>query len=68
MAQQIVEAGARVEFVVAYSRRPPKWSAQRFDMSEQGASDTSVWTSSDSKPLLRLQAQPPELPWVQTTC
>jgi uroporphyrinogen-III synthase len=68
LAQQIVETGARVEFVVAYSRRPPKWSAQQFDMAEQAASDNSVWCFSSSQALLHLQAQLPDLQWDQARC
>jgi uroporphyrinogen-III synthase len=68
LAQQIVEAGARVEFVVAYSRRPPKWSAQQLDMAEQAASDNSVWCFSSSQALLHLQAQLPDLQWDQARC
>lgn len=68
LAQQIVEAGARVEFVVAYSRRPPKWSAQQLDMAEQAASDNSVWCFSSSQAVLYLQAQLPDLQWDQARC
>jgi uroporphyrinogen-III synthase len=68
LAQQIVETGARVEFVVAYSRRPPKWSAQQLDMAEQAASDNSVWCFSSSQALLHLQAQLPDLQWDQARC
>jgi len=68
LAQQIVEAGASVEFVVAYSRRLPEWSAQQLDMAEQAASDNSVWCFSSSQALLHLQAQLPYLQWDQARC
>jgi uroporphyrinogen-III synthase len=68
LAQQIVETGARVEFVVAYSRRLPEWSAQQLDMAEQAASDNSVWCFSSSQALLHLQAQLPDLQWDQARC
>ena len=68
LAQQIVEAGARVEFVVAYSRRPPKWSAQQLDMAEQAASDNSVWCFSSSQAVLYLQAKLPDVQWDQARC
>jgi uroporphyrinogen-III synthase len=68
LAQQIVEAGATVEFVVAYSRRPPRWSAQQFDLAEQAASDNSVWCFSSSQAVLHLQAQLPDVQWDQACC
>ena len=68
LAQQIIEAGAAVEFVVAYSRRPPKWSAQQFDMAKQAASDGSVWCFSSSQAVLYLQAQLPDVSWDKACC
>jgi uroporphyrinogen-III synthase len=68
LAQQIVEAGASVEFVVAYSRRLPEWSAQQLDMAKQAASDNSVWCFSSSQALLHLQAQLPDLQWDEARC
>ena len=68
LAQQIVEAGARVEFVVAYSRRPPQWSAQQLDIAKQAAYDGSVWCFSSSQAVLYLQAQLPTLQWDQARC
>ena len=68
LAQQIVEAGASVEFVVAYSRRPPRWSAQQLGIAKQAASDGSVWCFSSSQAVLYLQAQLPTLKWDQARC
>jgi uroporphyrinogen-III synthase len=68
LAQQIVEAGARVEFVVAYSRRPPQWSAQQLEIAKKAASDGSVWCFSSSQAVLYLQAQLPSLKWDQARC
>ena len=68
LAQQIVEAGASVEFVVAYSRRPPQWSAQQLEIAKQTASDGSVWCFSSSQAVLYLQAQLPLLKWDQARC
>jgi len=68
LAQQIVEAGASVEFVVAYSRRPPRWSAQQLGIAKQAASDGSVWCLSSSQAVLYLQAQLPLLKWDQARC
>jgi len=68
LAQQIVETGASVEFVVAYSRRPPQWSAQQLDIAKQAASDSSVWCFSSSQAVLHLQAQLPDVQWDQARC
>ena len=68
LAQQIIEAGASVEFVVAYSRRPPQWSAQQLDIAKKAASDNSVWCFSSSQAVLHLQAQLPDVRWQQARC
>ena len=68
LAQQIIEAGANVEFVVAYSRRPPQWSAQQLDIAKKAASDNSVWCFSSSQAVLHLQAQLPDVHWQQARC
>jgi uroporphyrinogen-III synthase len=68
LAQQIVEAGASVEFVAAYSRRPPLWSAEQLAIAKQAASDGSVWCFSSSQAVFHLQAQLPLLKWDQAIC
>lgn len=68
LAQQIIEAGASVEFVAAYSRHPPQWSAQQLDIAKQAATNGSVWCFSSSQAVLHLQAQLPGVPWQQARC
>ncbi len=68
LAQQIVEAGASVEFVVAYSRRPPLLSDKQLGIAKQAVSDGSVWCFSSSQAVLHLQAQLPLLKWDQARC
>ena len=68
LAQQITHAGASVEFVVAYSRRPPQWSAQQLDIAKKATSDNSVWCFSSSQAVLHLQAQLPDVRWQQARC
>lgn len=68
LAQQIIHAGASVEFVVAYSRRPPQWSAQQLDIAKKASSDNSVWCFSSSQAVLHLQAQLPDVQWQQARC
>jgi uroporphyrinogen-III synthase len=68
LAQQVVAAGAHVEFVVAYSRRPPRWSAQQLGIAKNAASDGSVWCFSSSQAVLYLQAQLPNVLWDKARC
>ena len=68
LAQQIVEAGACVEFVVAYSRRPPQWSVQQLEIAKQATFDSSVWCFSSSQAVLYLQAKFPDVQWDQARC
>jgi uroporphyrinogen-III synthase len=68
LAQQIIQAGASVEFVVAYSRRPPQWSATQLEIAKQAAFDASVWCFSSSQAVLHLQAQLPNVQWNKACC
>ena len=68
LAQQIIQAGASVEFVVAYSRRPPQWSAPQLEIAKQAASDGSVWCFSSSQAVLHMQAQLPNVQWNKACC
>ena len=68
LAQQIIQAGASVEFVVAYSRRPPQWSVPQLDIAKQAAFDGSVWCFSSSQAVLHLQAQLPNVQWNRACC
>ena len=68
LAQQIIQAGASVEFVVAYSRRPPQWSAPQLEIAKQAAFDGSVWCFSSSQAVLHMQAQLPNVQWNKACC
>ena len=68
LAQQIIQAGASVEFVVAYSRRPPQWSATQLEIAKQAAFDGSVWCLSSSQAVLHLQSQLPNVQWNKACC
>ena len=68
LAQQIIHAGASVEFVVAYSRRPPQWSAPQLEIAKQAAFDGSVWCFSSSQAVLHLQAQLTNVQWNMACC
>jgi uroporphyrinogen-III synthase len=68
LAKQIIQAGASVEFVIAYSRRPPQWSAPQLEIAKQAAFDGSVWCFSSSQAVLHLQAQLPNVQWNKACC
>jgi uroporphyrinogen-III synthase len=68
LAQQIIQAGASVEFVIAYSRRPPQWSAPQLEIAKQAAFDGSVWCFSSSQAVLHLQAQLLNVQWNKACC
>jgi uroporphyrinogen-III synthase len=68
LAQQIIYAGASVEFVVAYSRRLPKWIDPQLEIAKQATFDGSVWCFSSSQAVLHLQAQLPDVPWHKARC
>ena len=68
LAQQIVDVGATVQFVVAYSRRPARWSDAQLDIAKKAATDGGVWCFSSSQAVLYLQALLPDVRWDQSRC
>ena len=68
LAKQIIDSGASVEFVVAYSRRPPRWTESQFQIARQAATDGSVWCFSSSQAILHLQALLPDVRWDKSCC
>ena len=63
LAERIVEAGAAVDFVVAYERRTPVWGANTLALSQVVAADGSVWLFSSSEAITNLRALVPGLSW-----
>jgi uroporphyrinogen-III synthase len=53
-ADQVRAAGGVVEFVVAYQRRAPEWSASEQQRVRQAAADGSVWLFSSSEAISNL--------------
>ena len=49
LAQQIEARGGQVEFVVAYQRGAPRFTAQEVALAQQAARDGSVWLLSSSE-------------------
>lgn len=62
-AQRVTQAGAQVDFVVAYQRGAPTFSADQRALAQQAASDGSVWLLSSSEALAHLCAELPSQSW-----
>ena len=64
-AAQVAATGAQVEFVAAYQRCAPEFSADERALACRAAGDGSVWLFSSAQALRNLQAALPEQSWVQ---
>ena len=58
-ATQLEAAGAQVDFVVAYERHPPRWTATQQQQAEKAARDGSVWLLSSSEAVGHLTQRVP---------
>ena len=65
LAQRLVSAGARPEFVLAYQRSAPDFSPQERQLACQAASDGSVWLFSSAQAVANLSAWLPGQSWSQ---
>ena len=63
LAEQLTQAGARVDFVVAYQRRAPCWSPRQMAQARQAAGDGSVWLFSSVQALANLRTILPTQDW-----
>lgn len=63
LAQHLLDAGAQVDFVVAYQRGAPIWDAAKREVAEAGAADGSVWLFSSAEALGHLQSLLPSQDW-----
>jgi uroporphyrinogen-III synthase len=68
LAQQLQSAGASAQFVVAYERRTPIWSALEKAQAAQAATDGSVWCFSSSQAIQNLALALPTQSWAQARC
>ena len=68
LAQQIEGAGASVQFVVAYERRPPMWTAEQKEQAQQAATNGSVWCFSSSQAIRHLGHMLPTQSWAKARC
>jgi uroporphyrinogen-III synthase len=63
LGEQLAQAGACSEAVVAYVRRPPDWSAAQRALATRAAADGSVWLFSSSEALGYLRMLLPGQDW-----
>jgi uroporphyrinogen-III synthase len=63
LARQVVEAGAHVDFVVAYARTAPVFDAAQQALARTAAQDGSVWLFSSSEAVANLQRSLPDQSW-----
>jgi len=68
LAQQLQAAGASAQFVVAYERRAPVWSAQQKAQATEAAMDGSVWCFSSSQAIEHLAHALPAQSWAKARC
>jgi uroporphyrinogen-III synthase len=68
LAQQLKAAGAVAQFVVAYERRAPAWSAAQHAQAVQAAADGSVWCFSSSQAIHNLAHGLPAQNWAKARC
>jgi uroporphyrinogen-III synthase len=62
-AGKVLAAGGTVEFVVAYRRRCPVFSAEDRALVKEAASDRSIWLLSSSEAVANLRSAFPLLSW-----
>ncbi len=63
LAGQLAQAGAQVDFLTAYRRLAPAFSAKQQALAQAGASDGSVWLFSSSEALANLASALPGFAW-----
>ena len=68
LAQQLQGVGASAQFVVAYERRAPVWSAEQKAQACEAATDGSVWCFSSSQAIEHLAQTLPAQSWVKARC
>jgi uroporphyrinogen-III synthase len=68
LAQQLQAIGVQAQFVVAYERSAPVWSAQQTELAAQAATDGSVWCFSSSQAIHHLALALPAQSWAQARC
>ena len=67
LASTLADAGARVEFVMAYERTGPCWSGEQRVQAQAAATDGSVWLFTSSQAIEHLLTQLPGQRWQQAS-
>lgn len=65
LAQRLQEAGAQVDYVVAYQRGAPAWDAALLALASDAAVDGSVWIFSSAEAVGNLHSLLPAQDWSQ---
>jgi uroporphyrinogen-III synthase len=68
LAQQLQAEGVSAQFVVAYERRVPVWSAQQKAQACEAATNASVWCFSSSQAIQNLAQAMPAQNWAKARC
>lgn len=63
LAQTLMQAGAVVEFVVAYERGAPNWLPEQLALAHEASLDGSVWLFSSAESLVHLRSLMPAMDW-----
>lgn len=63
--QQLQAQGVQVQWVAAYARRMPEWSADQRQHARQASHDGSVWLFSSSQAVTHLASLLPDVSWCQ---
>lgn len=63
LAQQLQQAGAHVDFVVAYQRGVPHWDADQLALAAAASADGALWIFSSAEALGNLQTLLPGQDW-----
>nr|WP_296490091.1 uroporphyrinogen-III synthase [Rhodoferax sp.] len=63
LAERLRQSGAQVDFVVAYQRGAPVWTAAQCVLAQSAATDGSIWLFSSAEALGHLQALLPGQDW-----
>lgn len=65
LGAQVRAAGGAVEYLVAYQRRVPQWTAAQIATAQQAATNGAVWLFSSSQAIRNLQRLCPDQRWSQ---
>lgn len=65
LAEQVRASGGLVEYLVAYERMTPNWSADQRRQAQTACEDASIWVFSSSRALENLSQLMPNQSWIR---